>query len=255
MKVPSFRLDGKIALITGSGRGIGLGMAHALAANGCAVAIQDIDVDVAGQAAEDIRRDWGARAIALGGDVTDLTLPERLVKQTVDQLGGIHILINNAAIQQHEHWLEMSLQSMERQVRADLMAPVVLCQQVVPIFKRQRWGRIINMGSIQGKGGNPTMLAYAMSKAALANMTIGLARDLVKDGITVNLIAPGYFDTYRNREQFPDEQAKKERAKWVPMEIIGDPEDCSGAALLLCSDAGYYITGQILYVDGGLSAR
>lgn len=252
--IPSFRLDSKIALITGAGRGIGRGIAEALAASGCAVAVQDLDTVVATEAAEAIRA-AGGRAIALGGDIADLSLPERLVRQTLDAFGGLHILINNAAIQSWGPWLELSAEQIERQLRANVVVPILLCQQVVPIFRAQRWGRIINLGSIQQLRGNPHMLAYASSKAAVGNLTIALARDLAKDRITVNCIAPGWFNTWRNRHEFQTEQDLQSKGRNVPVGRVGEPRDCAGAALLLCSDAGEYITGQTLYIDGGMSAR
>lgn len=255
MPGPDFNLNGKVALITGSGRGIGLGMAQALAAHGCAIALQDIDQDLAEAEAQKLRG-AGGQAIALGGDMCDLTLPPKLVEQTRGQLGGIHILINNAAIQSEQNWLEVRPEQAQREWAANLLAPIGLCQQVAPIFRKQRWGRIVNIGSIQQKLGNPGMLTYAMSKAALENMTKALAQDLAKDGVTVNLIAPGYFNTWRNREHLrtPEDRAR-EAARWVPMGRIGEPEEVAGTALLLCSEAGGYITGQSIYVDGGMGLR
>src|SRR5438094_8948548 len=105
-------------------------MARALAAAGCAVAIQDIDLPVAEAQADEINQ-AGGRAIGIGGDVLDLNLPKRAVAEVVEKLGGLHVLINNAAIQQHGHWLEASAEEMERQLRADLVAPILFCQQAV----------------------------------------------------------------------------------------------------------------------------
>ncbi len=251
---PNFSLQDRVALITGAGRGIGQGIARGLASQGCAIAIQDIDLDAAQTAVDEIREN-GGQAIALGGDIGDLALPEQLVEATRRELGGLHVIVNNAAIQKQENWLETTAQEMERQWRADVIAPVRLCQLAVPIFREQKWGRILNLGSIQGKGGNPSMMPYAMSKAALENMTRGLARELGPDGITVNMISPGYFNTWRNRDQFQTPEDIEKRGQWLPLRRVGDPEDCAGIALLLCSDAGSYITGQNIYVDGGMSAR
>jgi NAD(P)-dependent dehydrogenase (short-subunit alcohol dehydrogenase family) len=251
---PNFRLDGRVALITGAGRGIGLGMAKALASVGCAVAIQDIEPAVAEAEANKLR-DAGAKAVAIGGDVLDLATPKRVVDETVAKLGGLHILVNNAAIQMRKHWLELAAEEIERQFRANLTAPVLFAQHAVPIMRQRRWGRIINLGSVQQRRGNPGMLAYSMSKAALVNFNSGLAVDLAKDGITVNLLGPGWFDTYRNRDNFGDDAHKAELGKkHVPLGRVGQPEDCGGIAVLLCSDAGEYITGQTIYVDGGISA-
>ena len=197
----SFDMTGRVALITGAGRGIGKGIALGLASYGCAVAIQDIELDVAQKVADEIKAS-GARALALGGDVGDLSLLEKWIEQTQSELGGLHVLINNAAIQKEGSWLEEAPEEFEREWRANLLGPIRLSQLSVPIFKAQKWGRIVNVGSIQGKSGNAGMLPYAMSKAALENMTKGLARDLGEHGITINMISPGYFNTWRNRDQF-----------------------------------------------------
>ena len=251
----SFDLSNRVALITGSARGIGLGIARALAGAGCAVAIQDIDLDAAKRQAESIARE-GGRATALGGDAADLTNAELLVRQTIEQLGRIDILINNASIQRKLPWTQLDRDDFDRTMHANVLFPVLLCQQAAPHFRRQKWGRIVNVGSIQQVLGNEHMLSYAMSKAAMVNMTLALARDLARDGVTVNLIAPGYFNTIRNVEKLGDPEKRREAGeRLVTVGRIGEPEDVAGIALLLCSDAGSYITGESIFVDGGMSAR
>lgn len=247
-----FDLSGRVALLTGAGRGIGLAMARALAGAGCAVAIQDLDLTVAEVAAAAIN-DAGGRAVAFGGDVLDLALPAQLVADVVEQLGGLHVLFNNASIQDRKAWTDLSTAEMERDLRADLISPILLCQQVVPIFRRQRFGRIVNLGSVQQRNANPTMLPYSLAKAGLEKLTVGLARELAKDNVTVNLIAPGWIgNTVRNAEEFASVEEKDRAAKRaVPLGRLGEPEDMAGLALLLCSDAGSYITGQNIFVDGG----
>lgn len=255
MILDSFRLDGRAALITGAGRGIGLGIARGLAEAGCAVVIQDVDLAAAQQSAAELAT-CGARTLALGGDIRDVAAVAEMVGATAAAFGSFDILVNNAAIQQAAGWTEISAADIEAQLRANLAAPLLLCQAALHHFKAQNWGRILNIGSIQGLKGNPNMLPYSMSKAALSNLTSALARDLATAGVTVNCLAPGYFDTYRNREDFPNEAEKTRRAgKWVPLGRIGEPRDCAGIALLLCSDAGSYITGQTIFVDGGMSIR
>lgn len=249
--IVSFDLTGKVALLTGAGRGIGLAIAQALAGVGTAVAIQDLDLAVAQKEAEAINAD-GGRAIALGGDVCDLQLAGPMVKQTAQQLGGLHILVNNASVQTHYHWSKMQPSDMQRTLAANWMFPLMLCQAAAPIFKQQRWGRIVNIGSVQQRWPNMHMLDYSTSKEALAHLTRGLSRDLCGDNITVNMISPGWFNTLRNREQLTDAETVQKLGKRVPMGRIGEPADCAGAALLFCSEAGNYITGQTLFIDGGL---
>jgi glucose 1-dehydrogenase len=253
MEAPDFNLTGRVALITGAGRGIGLGIAHALASAGCAIAIQDLDEDIAQREAAAIVKS-GGRAIALGGDITNVALPDKLVRAAVKQLGGLHIVINNASIQSTQHWTELDLKEFDRTMHANLFTPIRLCQVAVEILRGQRWGRIVNVGSIQQITGNETMLAYAMSKAAMENMTLALARALAGDNVTVNNLAPGYFHTLRN-PQLDTAQERRKAGSRIPLGRVGQPGDVAGVALLLCSEAGQYITGQTIYVDGGISAR
>jgi glucose 1-dehydrogenase len=253
MESPDFNLGGRVALITGAGRGIGLAIAKALASAGCAVAIQDLDEGVAAREAEAIVKS-GGRAIPLGGDITDLALADKLVSLTARQLGGLHVLVNNASIQSQQHWTQLHRAEFDRTMHANVFMPIRLCQAAEPILRKQRWGRILNVGSIQQLTGNEVMLAYAMSKAAVENMTIALARDLGGDGVTVNNLAPGYYQTVRN-PQLGTEEQRRQAGQRLPVGRVGQPQDAAGVALVLCSPAGEYITGQTIYVDGGMSIR
>ena len=250
-----FRLDGRAALITGAGRGIGLSIARALVEVGAAVAIQDIDRDVAeGEAAK--IRGAGGRAVAVGGDATSLADVERWPAEAAGALGiaGVDVLVNNASVQGHHPIEEWSVDEAERILRANVTGLWRLCQLVLPHMRGQRWGRILNLGSIQGFRGSPQMGPYSVSKGAVHHMTATLAKGLAEHGITVNAIAPGIVDTLRNEHFFGGEHAK-EAGKWVPLGRTSVPDDCAAAALLLCSDAGAYITGAVLPVDGGMHVR
>lgn len=252
MDAADFNVSGRVVLITGSGRGIGLGMAKTLAGNGAAVAIQDIDESVARAEADAINA-AGGKAVGLGGDLTDLSLPERLVEQAVAALGPIDVLVNNGSIQNPGSFLEQKFETMQREMNANVLVPTRLCQLVLPSMIERNWGRIINLSSIQGKGGNPHMVAYAMTRAALENLTKSLGRGFARHNITVNCIAPGYFNTFRNKPADAERIPKEVKNGWVPLGRCGEPEDCAGLTLLLCSQAGEYITGQTLHIDGGMS--
>ena len=249
----SFDLSGKVALLTGAARGIGLAMAQALAANGAAVAIQDIAADIAESEAAAIRQ-AGGKAIGLGGDLTDIAVAPGLIEQTVAKLGGLHILINNAGIQKAGQWIDITAEEAMRQWTVNMLVPLTLCQLACPIFKQQKFGRIVNVSSIQARRGNTHMLSYSMSKAAMNNLTsaLGHERELVSQGITVNGLMPGWFYTLRNQHDFKNEQDKIEKGKHVPIGRIGEPRDCAGVTLMLCSQAGEYISGETIVVSGGM---
>lgn len=245
-------MTGRVALLTGAGRGLGQAIAQAFASAGAAVAIQDIDRAVADEAAAGIMA-AGGRAIALTGDVSDLTYPAACVSEVVATLGGVHVLVNNAAVQHRSPWMEEKPEDLVRVLSTNIVSPILFCQAVVPIFKSQKWGRILNIGSIQGFGGNASMLPYSLSKSAMATMTKALARDLGRDGITVNNLSPGWMNTFRNRDDFSTEQDKESKGKRLLLGRVGEPEDVAGTALLLCSAAGEYITGQNIAIDGGIT--
>jgi NAD(P)-dependent dehydrogenase (short-subunit alcohol dehydrogenase family) len=251
MKGSAFDLSNRVALITGAGRGIGLAIAQSFAAAGAAVAIQDIELEIAKSEAQKIT-DAGSRAMALGGDVGNLDDVSGLIPQVVQNLGSLDILVNNAAIQFEAPWLELKPEQMEEVFRADLAAPLLLCQQAVRIFAGKKWGRIINIGSVQQRQGSVGMLPYSLAKAAMEKLTFSLARELAEQGVTVNQIAPGIMDTFRNRHYLSSEERRQHAAEHVPLGRVGQPADCAGLALLLSSEAGSYITGQSIYVDGGL---
>jgi len=252
MGTPSGILKDRVALITGAARGIGLGIARGLHAAGARVVIQDIDIDAAKRSVEGAQGLPGA--LAIGGDINDLTLAQQLVDATTQHFGGLHIIVNNASIQVERPWPDESPEDMLVQYRANVVFPNELIKSSAAILRSQKFGRIVNIGSIQQKVPNCHMLGYGLTKSALTGLTLAMSREFVKDGVTVNLVAPGYFNTYRNASQFPDEQAEARIGqKHVPMGRVGRPSDVAGIVVSLCSDACGYITGQTIYVDGGMS--
>ena len=245
------RLDGRVALVTGAGRGIGLAIAQAFAEAGAKVAIQDVDLGVAEAEAKKLV-DGGATAIAIGGDATQLDQVDRWLPDTREKLGGnVDILVNNASIQTQMKFVEWPLDKFEETIRANFTVPFRLCQQVIPSMKEKRWGRILNIGSIQGIKGSLGMGPYAGMKAALHNLTQAMARSFGEHGVTANALAPGVFDTLRNQTF----TSQTQNFDWLPIRRVGQPADCAAIALLLCSDAGSYITGDVISVDGGMSIK
>ena len=163
------------------------------------------------------------------------------------------MLVNNASIQVPSPFCEAALADIRRVFEANVHTLMRLCQLAIPPMQQAKWGRILNIGSIQGLRGNAHMAPYAMTKAAVQNLTLSLARDVGSHGITVNCLAPGWIETVRNAHEFQTPEQRAQNGRRIPIGRAGKPDDLAGPALMLCSDAGRYVTGQTLYVDGGMS--
>jgi len=245
-------LAGKRALVTGSSQGIGRAIAVALAEFGADVMIHCAR-DVA--KAEAARREVEAFGVRSGLTVADLAEPEaaqRIHAETQAALGSVDILVLNASVQIRKPWQEITLDEYRRQLDVNLGANVWLIQQFVPDMQRSKWGRILTLGSVQQVRPHPEMLVYSATKSALENLVRNLAPQLAPDGITINNLAPGAIATVRNEQVLADESYLRRVLAKIPAGFIGEASDCAGLALLLCSEAGRYITGQDLFVDGGM---
>jgi NAD(P)-dependent dehydrogenase (short-subunit alcohol dehydrogenase family) len=248
----AFRLDGRVALVTGARREIGRAIATALAAQGAAVAIHHAggaeeerdaaDVVAAISAA-------GGRAIAFAADFAADGAPERLGADVLAAFGKVDILVVNASIEILEDWDRIGRAAFDRQVAVNLWATLALLQALAPGMIARGWGRIVTIGSIQQQQPHPRMLVYAGTKAAQHNWAVNLARQFGGTGVTVNNLSPGVIATARNREQLATDGGKL--LARVPLGRTGTPADLVGAALLLCTDAGAYIHGADILVDGG----
>lgn len=249
-----FRLTGRTALVTGArreiGRAIALGLARAgahLAIHHAGTAEEHRDADAVVQ---EIRA-MGGQAAAFAQDFVEHDAGTSLAA-AVTAWAPIDILVLNASIELPEDFLAITREHFDRQVAVNLRTSMELLQALVPPMAARRWGRVVTIGSVQQEKPHPAMLVYAGTKAAQLNWARSLARQFGGQGVTVNNLAPGAILTARNRTQMAIEgEALVER---IPAGRLGQPEDLVGAALLLCSDAGSYINGANLFVDGGRAA-
>lgn len=248
-----FDLKGKNALVTGSSQGIGKAIALGLAEYGANVIIHcRNEEDKANEVAEQIKS-FDVKSAILIKDLSEIDAGRVIKKQSADLLGEIDILVLNASIQIKKPFADISDFEFENQINVNLRSSLQLIQHMTPDMIKNRWGRILNIGSVQQLKPHPEMMVYAATKSALVNMVKNLAKQLAGDNITVNNLAPGVILTGRNEKALSDKNYRKLVASKVPVGFFGEAEDCAGTALLLCSEAGRYITGQDIIVDGGMS--
>ncbi|HKT19487.1 MAG TPA: glucose 1-dehydrogenase [Stellaceae bacterium] len=245
------KLDGKVAIVTGAASGIGPSYAKALAAEGAKVSIADLEP--ADQVVRAIR-DAGGEAMAQLCDVSDAAAVARLVESTAEAYGGLHILVNNAAIYARYvavRMEEISPADWDRAFAINVRGPFQCVQAALPHMRRQRYGKIINIASGTIFKGVPMMLHYVSTKGAILAMTRSMANELGKDGIRVNAIAPGLTSTdfLKSRNDIPGVLQAMAKTRAIPREE--EPEDLVGACVFLASPASDFITGQCLVVDGG----
>ena len=253
-----FDLTGRTALITGGSRGLGLQMAEALGEMGAKPALVARRADELDEARAHLRSRWGIDALTLPCDLSDPAAIPRLVERAAGELGTIDILVNNAGATWGAATLEHPLEAWQKVVNVNLTATFLVCQEVgrrcmVP----RRRGRIINIASILGLGGGgdpgrPATLAYNTTKGGLVNFTRSLAVEWAQYDITVNAIAPGFFPTKMTKGII--EMLGDKVGEHAPLKRMGGPEDLKGLTVLLASDASAFITGQIIAVDGGVTA-
>jgi glucose 1-dehydrogenase len=251
MQNNSFDLTGKTILITGSSRGIGKALALKLAEYGADIIIHCANAkEKANEVAQGIRT-LGRSAFVVSADLASNTGAREIFEEVKKTGRKVDILILNASIQIVKEWETVTREDFDKQIAVNLRSSLELIQLFVPRMVEQGWGRIITVGSAQQAKPHPRMIVYSATKTALETMVRTLAKQLGKDHITVNNIAPGAIFTDRNVAALSDQEYLKQVISNIPVGYIGEAEDCAGAALLLCSEAGRYINGINLYVDGG----
>ncbi|MBQ8510055.1 MAG: SDR family oxidoreductase [Clostridia bacterium] len=245
-----FDLTNKRALVTGSTQGIGYAIAACLASQGA-------DVIVHGSSSYEKCANAAARISAAGAEgklgiaVADLSKPDGAEK-LYEAVGDVDILVLNASIQYRKKWNEITPEEMEIQFQTNFKSSLRLIQLCEPHMEKNGWGRIVTVGSVQQYKPHRDMAVYASSKAAQMNLVTNLAKQLAPLGITINNLSPGVIATPRNEAALSDPDYNKQVMAGIPAGFAGTAEDCAGAALLLCSDEGRYITGIDLTVDGGM---
>jgi 2-deoxy-D-gluconate 3-dehydrogenase len=253
MALDWFSLEGKIALVTGTGTGIGAGIAKGLARNGADVICHDLG-DAARPTSEEIKA-MGRRSVALGADLSKRAEQDRLVDDALKAFGRIDILVNNAGLIRRAPATDYPDADWDLLLEVNLSAPFRLARRVGKLMIEQGGGRIVNISSLLAFQGGILVPAYAASKGGVAQFTKALANEWATKNVNVNAIAPGYIATNNTAALRADETRSRQILERIPAGRWGTPEDIAGAAVFLCSEAARYVTGHVLAVDGGWLAR
>lgn len=254
MSLNLFDLTGRVALVTGGSKGLGKAMARAFALAGADVVISSRHEDELRAALADILAGTDRKGVYFVADMSRRPEADRLAKAALDAMGRVDILVNNAGTNKPQAIDAITDEVWDNVLEINLSSVMALTRALVPQMKQRRWGRIIHISSIMGTVSKEGRNIYSATKSALMGLARASALDLGPHGITVNCIAPGPFLTDLPASVLSDAE-KKVFADRTALGRWGDPKELMGPALLLASDAGSYITGETLVVDGGYLAR
>ena len=254
MILDKFRLDGKIALVTGASGGLGQAIAVALAEAGAGVMCHSRSDTGADETVAAISRS-GRTARSVSGDMSEKSVPKRIVEATIDELGGIDILINNAGMIRRAPAVDFSEDDWSTVIEVNLSSVFRMSQAAGRHMIEKGSGKIISIASLLSFQGGITVPAYTASKSGVAGLTRALANEWAKHNINVNAIAPGYMSTNNTTALRADETRNRQILERIPAGRWGQPDDLDGAAVFLSSEASRYLHGHMLVVDGGWMAR
>ena len=248
-----FRLDGRVAVVTGGSRGIGRGIALALAEAGAELVLISRTAAQLARTAQEVER-LGRRVVTHAVDVADVAATGEAIDAAAGKLGRIDVLVNAAGVQLRKPVAEVTPDDFDSVHDVNLRGAYFAAQAALHHMRAGGYGRVINIASLTLRTGLPGITIYGCTKGGVAAMTVGMATEYAPEGITVNAIAPGYIYTDMTAPLFE----QPERRAWIhsriPMRRHGTPDDLAGLAVFLASPASAYLTGQIIYVDGGWTA-
>ena len=243
-------MSGKTAVVTGGSRGIGRAICLELARRGANVVFSYAGNTAAAEKTLEELKALGVEARAIQGNVADPAAAKTLIDTAVKELGGIHILVNNAGITRDGLAMAMKEEDFDAVIETNLKGAFLCMKAAIRPMMKARYGRIVNLSSVVALRGNPGQVNYCASKAGLIGMTKSLAKEMGARGITVNAVAPGYISTDMTAA-LPD-AARDAMLSTIPVGRAGSPEDVAAAVAFLASEEAGYITGQVLSVDGGM---
>jgi 3-oxoacyl-[acyl-carrier protein] reductase len=249
------RFDGRVAVVTGAARGIGFATAQRFAAEGARVAILDLDEGQAAHAADQLPDGRQGGHLGLGCDVGETASVDAAVTRVVEDLGGLHVLVNNAGVTRDNLLFKMSDDDWDTVMTVHLRGAFLMSRAAQRVFVPQKLGKIVNLSSVSALG-NRGQANYAAAKMGIQGFTRTLAIELGPYGVNVNAVAPGFIatdmtDATAARVGMSVDDFRQAAADRNPVRRVGFPEDIASVAAFLCSDEASYVTGQVLYVDGG----
>lgn len=246
------RLRGKVALVTGAGSGIGKGVALMFAREGADVAVNDLNVEAAAATAEEVRL-LGVKSLPVQADVASPTETQNMVAKAVAELGRIDILVNNAGFGDYKPFIEITEEAWDRMLSVHLKGNFNCTKAVLGDMMARGSGAIVNISSLAGTTGTPFHVHYSAAKGGILGLTKALAKEVARNGIRVNAVAPGWIDTPLGQfaKDYFSERTGRSDVLRPPLRITGTPEDIAAACTYLASDEARYVTGQVISPNGG----